>query len=77
MRKGICWLMLVGSLCMSFTSFTRSFLHVSENVEDFFKGFGIVLVISALIFMQRKKEQTFLCGTTYKLSKANETQDEK
>ena len=49
------WLLLVGTLCMSFTVFTRSILPVSENVEDFFKGFGIVLVISAIFWKQKKQ----------------------
>ena len=55
MKKQTLYLLLAGNLLMSFTLFTRSFFIVSEQVTDFLKGFGIVLVLYAFAIMVTKK----------------------
>jgi len=57
MKRQTLLLILIGTLCMSFTLFTRHFLNVPDNLSDFFKGLGIAFIISAL-FVQKKLERT-------------------
>lgn len=55
MKKQTIYLLLTGTLCMSFTLFSRHFFETSFVVEDFLKGLGFALIISSL-FVQRKLE---------------------
>ena len=38
------------------TLITNRFMHVTENVEDFFKGMGITMMICSFILQNRKQE---------------------
>ena len=68
MKKQTRWLMLIGTLCMSFTLFTRSFINVPESISDFLKGFGVALIFSAF-FLEKKKKQT--CTTDVQNDRKN------
>jgi hypothetical protein len=57
MKRQTLLLLLVGTLCMSFTLFTRHFFNVPDALSDFLKGLGVVFIISAL-FVQKKLEKT-------------------
>lgn len=57
MKKLTLWLLLTGSLLMSFTLLTRSFLNVSDYAEYLMKGFGVALVVGALILEKNSKKQ--------------------
>ena len=56
LKKTTIYLILVGTLCMSFTLLTRNFFETPLDLDDFFKGLGVAFIISAL-FVQRKLER--------------------
>ena len=58
MKKQYRWLMLIGMLSMSFNVFTRSFLTVPEGVVDFFKGFGIAIVLGVFFLEVIRKHKS-------------------
>jgi len=49
-------LLMIGTLCMSFTLITRHFFETPLDLEDFLKGLGVAFIISSL-FVQRKLER--------------------
>jgi len=49
MKKQVLLLLLFGNLCMSFSLFTRHFIKVPESIDEFLKGLGVALIISALV----------------------------
>jgi ribose/xylose/arabinose/galactoside ABC-type transport system permease subunit len=55
MKKQTCWFMLIGALCIGFTSLTRSVFTVPESISDFIKGFGIAVILSTFILEVRRK----------------------
>jgi hypothetical protein len=57
MKRQTILLLLVGTLCMSFTLFTKHFFKVPDTLGDFLKGLGVAFIISAL-FVQKKLEKT-------------------
>jgi hypothetical protein len=48
MKKHILWLLLLGIVCFSFETFTRSFFKTPDSIGDFLKGFGVVLMVYGL-----------------------------
>ncbi len=57
MKKQTLLLLLLGALCMSFPLFSRTFISITDNVADFLKGFGVAMIIGALIIQSKKKKQ--------------------
>jgi hypothetical protein len=57
MKRQYLLLLLLGNLAMSFSMFSRPFMKVPESIEDFLKGFGIVLVFAAFAKMVRNKNK--------------------
>jgi len=57
-KKQAVWLLIVGTFCMSFSIITRHFINTPESVEDFFKGFGWVLMMAGLIKLLKNSLQT-------------------
>jgi hypothetical protein len=49
MSKQSTLLFLAGTLAMSFGTMTRTFFYISENVDDFLKGFGVTIMVGAFI----------------------------
>jgi len=43
-------LLVMGIFTMSFGTMTRSFITITEGADDFLKGFGLSVMICALIF---------------------------
>jgi hypothetical protein len=56
MKKQLCWLMLIGALCMGFPVLTRSFITIPESIADFIKGFGVSFIFAAFILQVREKK---------------------
>ena len=56
LKKPVIHLLVIGTLCMSFTLLTRHFFKTSLDIEDFFKGLGVAFIVSSL-FVQRKLER--------------------
>jgi len=52
-RKQSCWLLFAGSLCMSFGLFIRHFMPTPEWLTDFFKGFGVALMLGAVVWQKK------------------------
>ena len=48
MKKHILWLLLIGTVCFSFETLTRSFFKTPDLIGDFLKGFGMVLMVYGL-----------------------------
>lgn len=59
MKRQTLTLVVLGSLCMSFTLLTRHIFTVPIDVDDFLKGLGVAFTISAL-FAQKRLEQNLL-----------------
>jgi len=57
MKRLTLWLLLIGSLLMIFTLLADSFINISPSLEDFVKGFGITLVVGALLLQKNSKKQ--------------------
>jgi len=55
-KKQTILLMMVGTLCMSFTLLTRHFFETPLDIEDFLKGLGVAFIISS-VFVQRTLER--------------------
>jgi hypothetical protein len=53
MKKQTLWLLVIGSVCMSFSLFASPFIKISDPITDFLKGLGVAFIISAL-FVQKK-----------------------
>lgn len=56
-RKQTCWLLFSGSLIMSLDLLTRHFMHVPESLTDFFKGFGVALMVGAMVLGKQACEK--------------------
>lgn len=56
MKKQTKILIVLGSICMSFTLLARHFISVPLSVDDFFKGLAVAFMFSALL-LQRKFER--------------------
>ena len=57
MKKQTLILLVIGSLCVSLTLFTKHLFSGFNDIDDFAKGLlGVALIISAL-FVQRKLER--------------------
>ncbi len=56
--KRTIFLLLTGTLLMSFTLLTNHFFETLIDIEDFFKGFGLAIVISALIVQSSIDKKT-------------------
>ena len=56
LKKPVIHLLVIGTLCMSFTLLTRHFFKTPLDIEDFFKGLGVAFIVSPL-FIQRKLER--------------------
>ncbi len=58
MKKQTRILLLLGSLCMSFSLFTHRFFITPESIDDFLKGLGVAFIFSAFIkqvYLQRRR----------------------
>ena len=49
MSKQSMFLFFAGILAMSFGTMTRALFYISEDVDDFLKGFGVSIMVGALI----------------------------
>ena len=49
MSKQSTFLFFAGIFAMSFGTMTRTFFYISENVDDFLKGFGVAIMVGAFI----------------------------
>lgn len=56
MKKQTLILLIIGSLCVSFTLFSKHLFSGFNDIDDFAKGLGVAFIISAL-FVQRKLEK--------------------
>ncbi len=59
MKKTTIYLLLIGTLCVSFTLITRHFFKTPSGIEDFLKGLGVAFIISSL-FVQNKHGKKFI-----------------
>jgi hypothetical protein len=53
MKKQTLLLLLVGTLCMSFSLLMQPFFEVPSNIGDFLKGFGVTMMVAS-VFVERK-----------------------
>jgi hypothetical protein len=56
MKKQTLILLVIGSFCVSLTLFSKHLSSGFNDIDDFAKGLGVALIISAL-FVQRKLER--------------------
>jgi hypothetical protein len=56
MKKQTLWLLLIGSVCMSFSLLASPFIKVPDSITDFLKGMGVAFIIAAL-FVQKKLQR--------------------
>lgn len=60
MKKSVIFLILLGTLCLSFRIITRHFFETPADLVHFIRGFGVGIIIAALLLQKKleKKSQT-------------------
>lgn len=55
LKKTTRLMLLIGAFCMAFPMLTRSFMETPEGLGDFLKGFGVAVMIGALVLERWKR----------------------